>query len=61
MMEYIKRKLTKTKDDQAWKDQIGYPHYYQENGLFIKETEDGEKFVVTLDEQHQEIIVGKAK
>ncbi len=61
MMEYIKRKLTKTKDDQAWKDQIGYPRYYQENGLFIKETEDGEKFIITMDEQHQEVIVGKIK
>ncbi len=44
-----------------WMDKVGYPHYYEENGLIIKETEDGEKLIVTLNENHEEVITGKIK
>lgn len=61
MMEYLKRKLSKMNNEQAWKEKVGYPRYYKENGLFIKETEDGEKLIVTLNEKHEEVITGKLK
>ena len=61
MMEYLKRKLRKMNNEQAWKEKVGYPRYYKENGLFIKETEDGEKLIVTLNEKHEEVITGKLK
>ena len=61
MMEYIKENWPKQKMIKLGKTKSVIRAYYQENGLFIKETEDGEKFVVTLNEQHQEIVVGKVK
>ena len=60
-MEYLKRKLSKMNNEQAWKEKVGYPRCYKENGLFIKETEDGEKLIVTLNEKHEEVITGKLK
>lgn len=60
-MEYLKRKLSKMNNEQAWKEKVDYPRYYEENGLFIKETEDGEKLIVTLNEKHEEVITGKLK
>lgn len=61
MMEYIKRKLCKMNNQSDWMDKVGYPRYYEENGLIIKETEDGEKLIVTLNENHEEVITGKIK
>lgn len=61
MMEYLKRKFWKLEKDDSWTKNIPYPRYYEENGLLIKETEDGRKFAVTLDEQHNEVILGQIK
>ncbi len=61
MMEYLKRKLSKLNQTQTWQDKIQYPRYYEENGQFIKETENGEKLIVSLNENNEEIIIGKLK
>ena len=56
MMEYLKRKFWKLEKDDSWTKNIPYPRYYEENGLLIKETEDGR-----IDEQHNEVILGQIK
>jgi hypothetical protein len=38
------------------KNQINYPLYYKENGKIIKELENGEKWVVRLDSNYNEIL-----
>ena len=53
MMEYLKRKLCKISADNL----DIYPRYYEENGKLIKETEDGEKWVIKLDTEYKEVLL----
>lgn len=55
MLEYLKRKLNKLEV----KPDMAYPLYYEENGILIKETEDGIRYEIELDSSHQEIILRK--
>lgn len=59
MFEYLKRKLTRTKRLNLEIDT--YPQYYKENGKFIKELANGEKWVVELDSDRKEILVERVK
>ena len=43
------------------KIKVGYPLYYKENGQTIKELENGEKWVVTLDSNYKEVMVEQIK
>lgn len=61
MMEYLKRKLCRLENDDSWKEDIPFPRYYEENGRIIKETENGEKYIIILDKNHKEVIAGKIK
>lgn len=55
MLEYLKRKLNRLERTPK----VSYPLYYEENGILIKETEDGIRYEVELDSNHQEIILRK--
>ena len=59
MMEYLKRKFTRLNTDNIGK--ISFPHYYEENGKLIKELENGEKWVVTLDSDYKEVLLERLK
>ncbi len=61
MMEYFKRKFTRINNCDTYQKQIPYPRYYEDNGLLIKEMENGKKYVITLDENHKEVILGLLK
>ncbi len=54
MMEYLKRKLTKVSADDAV---TSFPRYYEENGKIIKECAGGEKWVIRLDSNYNEVLV----
>ena len=43
------------------KDKISYPLYYKENGQTVKELENGEKWVVMLDNNYKEVLVERIK
>ena len=58
MMEYLKRKLSRLKPEDA---QVSFPHYYEENGKLIKELADGQKWEVALDENHKEVLLERLK
>ncbi len=60
-MEYIKRKLCRLEEKNDWRKKIPFPHYYEENGKIVKETADGKKYVVTLDDAYNEVIVEQIK
>ena len=53
MFEYFKRKFSKPKNVQI----KTYPKYYEERGLLIRENKDGTRYVVTVDENGNEIIL----
>ncbi|MBP5215320.1 MAG: hypothetical protein J6039_02045 [Alphaproteobacteria bacterium] len=54
MLEYLKRKLSRL----SGKVKIDtYPKYYEKEGLIIREEKDGTRYVVKLDENHNEVIV----
>ena len=55
MMEYLKRKFARLKNKDI--KEIGFPRYYEENGILIKELETGEKWEIKLDSEHQEVLV----
>ncbi len=59
MFEYLKRKIARLdiKEDKI----ISYPRYYKENGKTIKETAQGEKWVVKLDSNYKEVLVEQIK
>ena len=42
-------------------NQINYPLYYKDNGQTIKELENGEKWVVKLDSNYNEILVERLR
>ena len=44
-----------------WKNKISYPLYYKENDKTIKELENGEKWIVTLDNNYKEVLVKRIK
>ena len=58
MFEYFKRKFIRL--DGTIKIDT-YPQYYEENGRLIKEEADGKKYIVKLDKNHHEIIIGEAE
>ena len=41
--------------------EISFPHYYEENGLLIKELETGEKWEIMLDSDYNEVLVKKIR
>ncbi len=43
------------------KNKISYPLYYKENGKTIKELENGEKWIITLDNNYKEVLVKRIK
>ena len=55
MFEYFKRKFSRL-DGKIEIDT--FPKYYEENGCIIREEKDGKRYIVTLDKDHNEIIVG---
>lgn len=56
MIEYFRRKFSRIED----RLQIdSYPKYYEENNLLIKENRDGSRYIVELDADHKEQIVGE--
>lgn len=54
-MEYLKRKICKIKSADF--EDIGYPRYYEENGILIKEYENGEMWEISLDENYHEVLL----
>lgn len=54
MMEYLKRKLSKLSADD---ESISFPRYYEENGKLIKECAGGEKWVIKLDSNYNEVLL----
>jgi hypothetical protein len=59
MLEYFKRKMQKiARDGIEYKD---FPKYYEQDNKIIKELEDGQKFIVELDKNCKEAVVGKLK
>ena len=56
MMEYLKRKFSRL---ETTLEINSYPKYYEENNCLIKENRDGTRYIVKLDENHKEIIVGE--
>ena len=56
-MEYLKRKMCKIKTSDF--ESVGFPRYYEENDRLIKECENGEKWVVTLDANYREVLLEK--
>ena len=61
MMEYLKRKLSKLETDDGWKENVPFPRYYEENGILIKETQKGVKFIIELDDDFNEKVIGQIK
>lgn len=59
MFEYLKRKLMRLNRLNLEID--NYPLYYQENDNLIKELANGEKWIVQLDANHQEILIKRIK
>ena len=59
MFEYLKRKLTRVNRLNLSIDT--YPVYYKENGKLIKELANGEKWVVELDANRQEVLIERLK
>ncbi|MBE6453867.1 MAG: hypothetical protein E7017_03155 [Alphaproteobacteria bacterium] len=59
MMEYLKRKFARLKSEDI--KEISFPHYYEENGLLIKELETGEKWEIMLDSDYNEVLVKKIR
>lgn len=55
--EYLKRKLSKLSSNDFKINQ--YPFYYQEGSFLIKETQDGQKFIIEISHDGKEIIKGK--
>ena len=53
MLTYLKRKLKSLPQNAA----IPFPHYYEENGILIKETEPNVRYEIRLDENHQEKLI----
>ena len=53
MFEYLKRKFSKPHPVKI----ETYPKYYEENGLLIRENQDGARYVVTIDKKGNETIV----
>ncbi|MBO7332357.1 MAG: hypothetical protein J6U64_01675 [Alphaproteobacteria bacterium] len=53
MLEYLKRKINKLKEQP----EVSYPLYYEENGILVKETANGTRYEIKLDSNHQEIIL----
>ncbi len=53
MFEYLKHKFSR-----PFRIKIEtYPKYYEENGLLIREDQNGDRYVVTVDKKGNEIIV----
>lgn len=61
MMEYLKRKLCRLEEQNDWSKKVPFPRYYEQNGKIIKENENGEKFIVEVDEDFNEKILGQIK
>lgn len=59
MIEYLKRKFARQKNKDI--ETIGFPRYYEEYGILIKELENGEKWEVKLDSKYQEILIKRIK
>ncbi len=59
MMEYLKRKFARLKSDDVKK--ISFPHYYEENGLLIKELKTGEKWEIRLDYNYNEVLLKRIR
>lgn len=57
MEEYLKRKLARLNDNKFEIDK--YPLYYQKGDLIVKETIDGKKFVVEVDDKGNELLKGE--
>ena len=60
MFTKIKENILNIKP-QDLENKIRYPLYYKENGKTIKELENGEKWVVKLDSNYNEILVERIK
>ena len=58
MFEYFKRKFTRLEGTIKIDT---YPQYYEENGQLIKEEADGHRYIVKLDKDYHEIIIGEIK
>ncbi len=56
MIEYFKRKFSRLNTTLKIDS---YPKYYEENGFLIREEKDGRRYIIKLDENHQEIVVGE--
>lgn len=59
MFEYLKRKLMRLNRQNIEID--SYPQYYEENGVLIKELANGEKWIVKLDSDYEEVLVKRIK
>jgi len=53
MFEYLKRKLSRLPRLEI----NTYPKYYEENGLLIREEQDGARYVVTVDKYGNEKVL----
>ncbi len=56
MFEYFKRKFSRL-ENQLEID--SYPKYYEENNHLIKENRDGSRYIVKLDKNYREVIIGE--
>ena len=55
MFEYLKRKLSRLPRVEI----KTYPKYYEENGLLIREEQNGARYVVTVDKDGNEKVLCK--
>lgn len=56
MIEYFKRKFSRIEKQL---DIDSFPKYYEENNRLIKENQDGSRYIVELDKNYKEKIVGE--
>ena len=61
MMEYLKRKLCRLEKQKEWQQKVPFPRYYEKNGKIVREEENGETFLVEVDDNFNEKIIGKIK
>jgi hypothetical protein len=59
MLEYLRRKIAQwEKEPPVVKS---YPLYYKEGKNLIKELENGQKWIVKLDENYKEVLVERIR
>ena len=56
MFEYFKRKFVRLDGKITVST---FPKYYEENGKLIKEEENGQRFLIKLDENKKPVVIGE--